>query len=189
MPAHSPVATRMQLSAEDRSTLKAALAAIRQGGVVELYARLARLKQTVPFIFVTAQLGSTVQVAPLGPDRGGICTLTSITPAGANVKFQVDRSARTVHPSRVKIADTKAQLLAPALRSTRSNPSVDSGTSIVVTLCPPLCTPLISTFDPSCLSLDCSLVTAADCNDERKALRDELARMQGPSRDVGPMGC
>ena len=62
MSAHSPVATRMQLLAEDRSTLKAALAAIRKGGVFELYERLARLKQTVPFIFFTAQLGSAVQV-------------------------------------------------------------------------------------------------------------------------------
>ena len=52
-----------------------------------------------------------------------------------------------------------------------------------------LCTPLISTSDPSSLSLDCSLVTAADFNAERKTLRDELARMQGPSRDVGPMSC
>lgn len=128
MPDHAPVSSRMQLPLDARCKLKASLAAMRQGGVAELYERLRRLKQKVPFIFVTERVGSVVRVAPLGlADPGGICTLVSITSAGAQVKYQLDQSLRTVHPSRVGGADIDSQLLASARRSTRSSSSANSG--------------------------------------------------------------
>ena len=138
MPDHAPVSSRMQLPLDARSKLKASLAALRQGGVVELYERLRRLKQKVPFIFVTERVGSVVRVAPLGlADPGGICTLVSITSAGAQVKYQLDQSLRTVHPSRVGGADTGSQLLASALRSTRSSSSANSGACTTPFACTP----------------------------------------------------
>ena len=112
----------MQLPLEARSKLKTSLAELRLGGVVALYERLRRLKQTVPFVFVTEKVGSMVRVTPLGiSSPGGIATLVSIAPGkGVTVKFQISKTEQLVHPSRIGTAVCNSQLFASALRSTRS---------------------------------------------------------------------
>lgn len=125
MPPNKP-SSRMQLSAEEAAALESAAAIIRKGGVMELYARLRQLHQTVPFIFVTEQVGSVVRVAPLGiGSPGGIATLVSIAPdEGVTVKYRLS-SLRTevVHPSRIGAADSNSQLLGSAMASSATTRS------------------------------------------------------------------